>query len=119
MASRQEATALTHRLHVKATEVGTIRFVWPVQTFICCFLWCFVFLLPFLFHCPLLHQASLHYHFPPPNHILHAYNYPWGSSAKIMSVIMRTSVSSFPRNYHHRLKELEVKLANINADNVR
>lgn len=23
------------------------------------------------------------------------------------------------RNYHHRLKELEVKLANISADNVR
>jgi len=45
--SRQEATALTHKLHVKATEVATIR------------------------------------------------------------------------NYHHRLKELEVKLANISADNVR
>ena len=32
---------------------------------------------------------------------------------------MSIVVSSFPRNYHHRLKELEVKLANINADNVR
>ena len=57
--------------------------------------------------------------FPFSQPFLHAYNYPQNSSAEIMSAIMSIVVSSFPRNYHHRLKELEVKLANINANNVR